>query len=118
MNNDPMTNESENRINIESNIRIASRILSGPSLIGPWQCYGGDSGDRSLPLSCYLSQLLSVGERDIAVTGTLAFDSASGKVKAKTIVAVTNSLKSTNIDQKDTKSEWEFKDLDANEDRK
>ena len=117
MNNNPMANENESRMDLESNIRIASRILSGSPNISPWQYWGGDSGDPNLPLFCYLSQLLSMEGRGIAVTGTIAFDSATGKVKAKTIVAPTNSHKSKNTEL-DTKSEWEFKDLEANEDLK
>jgi hypothetical protein len=112
MNNNPIGSKNENRLNLESNIGIASRILSG-SPIDEWLFWGGDSKDRNLPLFCHLSRLLCVGKRGIAATGTLPLDSATGKAKAKTIVASTNPHKSN---QKDAKSEWKFKDLKANGD--
>jgi hypothetical protein len=97
-------NENIPRMDLESDIRLASRMLGGSS-INELRVWRPDSGDLNLTLYCYLSQLLSVGGRGIAVTGTMAFDSVLGRVRARMIVASTNSHKCENIEGKDTNLE-------------
>jgi len=98
-------------MDVESDIRAASRILSGSRIEVPLSL---EEGTPNLSLYCYLAQLLNLRERCVAaVTGSLVFDPTSGNIQAETIVLITNSDKHTN--QKDAKFEsWEFKDLSAN----
>ena len=74
---------------------------------------GGEEAYHSLYVYCYATQLLKVGSGDIATTGALVFDPASGTVKA---VVSASSRKPGQTNQKDAKWEWECKDLEANED--
>ena len=109
--------EDENiRMTVESDLRLASRILSGSS-IDELRLWPEDSVPK-LTLYCYLSQVLSIGTRCIAATGSLGFDSALGRVRAQMVVASTNPHESENMDGRNTNQEWEFKDLEANADLK
>lgn len=108
-----MVNGNVNRMNLESDTRTASSILSGSRIKMP---FSPKEDSHNPPLYCYLAQLLNVGKQCIiATTGSLVFDPASGSVQAETLVFSTNSEKCENIDDKDAKLEWEFKDLEANE---
>jgi len=107
---EPMAN---GYVNVESDIRAASSILSGSRVKMPPSL---EEGSHNLALYCYLAQLLNVGKQSIiAATASLVFNPASGNVQADVLVSSTNSAKSENTNQKDTKFEWKFKDLEANE---
>jgi hypothetical protein len=110
---EPVVNGNVNMMNLESDIQAASSILSGSRVKMP---PSPEEGSHNLALYCYLAQLLNVGKRSIiAATVSLVFNPASGNVQADVLVSSTNSPKSENTNRKDTKLEWKFKDLEANE---
>lgn len=99
---------------IEFDIHTASSILNG-SCTGIQLSHKLEESNHNLSLYCHFAQLLSVGKHCVTATGSLAVDPLSGNVQAKSIVVATNSDNFENTDGKDTKFEWEFKDLQANE---
>lgn len=101
------------RMNISSDIRAASNILSGSRITGRKELSRKEGTNRNLSFHCYLTHLLNSGQQcDIAATGSLVSDPTSGNVQAETIVV---SINSENTGQKDTGSEWEFRELKPTE---
>ncbi|KIM35674.1 hypothetical protein M413DRAFT_326748 [Hebeloma cylindrosporum] len=109
--------EHIDRTNVESDIRVASGILrSGP-------CrrrlhVSREEPNQNLYFYCYVAHLLNLESwDDIATTGTLVFDPASGTVNADMVVVSSCSQKQGHTTKwNDTNSAWEYKDLEANED--
>ena len=80
----PAANENITRMNVESDICVASGILS--ELEMPGFRLGGEEAYHNPYVYCYAAQSLKVGNGDIATTGALVFDPASGTVNADMIV--------------------------------
>lgn len=111
-----MANENIFRMNVESDIRVASGILTESDMAGFPLC--GDETHHNLYVYCYAAQLLKMGNWDIATTGALVSDPESGTVNADMVVVSTASRKPGlgHTSPKDApKWEWECKDLEANE---
>jgi hypothetical protein len=104
------------RINVDSDICVASGILTRGELDLPSFRLGGEEAYYNLYVYCYAAQLLKVGSGEIATTGALVFDPAGGTVNAEIIVVSASSRKPGQTNRKDAKWEWDCKDLEANED--
>ena len=101
---------------IECDIRVASGILNGFRPERQPELSRQEGNHNDLSLYCHLAQLLNVEEQsNIATTGSVTLDPVSGNVQAETIVVAANSDKFEHTDRKDTKVEWEFEYLEANE---
>jgi len=94
MEEEAVANENITKMNVESDICVASGILTEPDIPG-FRLGGGKEAYHNVYVYCYAAQLLKVGSGDIATTGTLVFDPASGTVNADMIVVSASSRKPT-----------------------
>jgi hypothetical protein len=111
-----VANENITRTNVDSDICVASGILTRSELDMPRFRLGGEEAYYNLYVYCYAAQLLKVGSGEIATTGALVFDPAGDTVNADIIVVSASSRKPGQTNRKDAKWKWECKDLEANED--